>query len=175
MEENKDKEVDLTQVDVKPETTSEKVEVNKDALDKLVARVEEQDKKLEMLEAVADKSRVFNYQNRGKRKEAIKVHLAVCDGKYLIGWKTLKDQLIKHPVTGVVTGEVQEYEIKLIDDDGKTSTQIINSYPAFSDVRYNERVLVDVINKTTDYDDNVTYEVRLPKGRQIKLPSQFVN
>ena len=112
----------------------DKVEVNKTARDKLVAKVDElekssaaKDKKLEMLEAVADKGRVFNYQNKRATKKPMTIKLSVYEDKYMIGWRNAKDVIKYHPMTGAPVGEEQQMEILLLDKEGKTTKEMINS------------------------------------------------
>ena len=171
MEELKPK-VTLNKEDVSapiaPKPVVEKVEVSKDALDKLIAKVE-------MLEAVADKGRVFNYKNKRATKKPMTIKLSVYEDKYLIGWRNAKDIIKYHPMTGVPVGEEQQMEIILLDKEGKTTKEMINSYTRFSDIKYEERVDCEVLSKSEDFDGNWNYEVKLPSGQTIKLASQFVN
>src|SRR5882724_4590766 len=53
--------------------------------------------KLKMLTEVADKGRVFNYENAQPQKKAMMVKLSLFNGGLIVGWRTLKDELIKHP------------------------------------------------------------------------------
>lgn len=132
--------------------------------------------KIARLEAAADKGRLYHYDNQQAQvgKKAKKVNIAVHNGKYLVGWRTLKDTIVKHPTTGVPVGEAQEYEI-LLDNNGEIEKETVEGYPRFTDIRYAERVECPVVNESTDYQGNVTYEVQLPEGRTIKLASQFIN
>ena len=97
------------------------------------------------------------------------------DGKFVIGWATLKDNLIKSPSTGLVVSEEQQYEILLLAPDDSISKAKIDSYSVFTDVRYTERVEVDVVSQSEDYEGKLTFDVKLPDGRIIKLGSQFLN
>ena len=146
------------------------IKISKDEWNK----VQEQ---LAMLQDVADKGRVFNYESRkaalGKKSKRIK--LSVFDGKFVIGWATLKDNLIKSPSTGLVVSEEQQYEVVLLGPDDSISKVKIDSYSRFTDIRYTERVEVDVVSQSEDYDGKITFNVKLPDGREIKLGSQFLN
>ena len=137
-------------------------------------KVQEQ---LVMLQDVADKGRVFNYESRkaATGKKAKRIKLSVLDGKYVIGWATLKDNLIKSPSTGLVVSEEQQYEVLLLAPDDSITKVKIDSYSRFTDVRYNERVEVDVISQSEDYEGKITFDVKLPDGREIKLGGQFLN
>jgi hypothetical protein len=141
----------------------------------LKKRDAENQEKLKMLYEVADKGRVFNYESRRAEKKPLKVKLSVYKGKTIIGWQTLKDELIKHPSTGLTVGEKQEYEIALLDKEGNEEKILINGYPAFSDARYGERIECDVVGKREDYEGNIDFDLQLPDGRKITINSRFVN
>jgi hypothetical protein len=164
------------------EEIKEATPMESDAVNKLLEKVEELERKdienqkqLKMLYDVADKGRIFNYENQKKDKQAIKVKLSVFRGGLIVGWRTMKDELIKHPTTGLVVGENQEYELLILGKDGQTTKVIVNSYPAFSEARYVERVECEVVSRKEDYNGNISYDLLLPDGRQITLASQFIN
>ncbi len=131
--------------------------------------------KLKMLTEVADKGRVFNYESNQPQKKTMKVKVSLFNGGVIVGWRTLKDELIKHPTSGLTIGEKQEYEIKTVNSDGVESVVIVDGYPQFSNARYNERVDADVIAKKEDWQGNFDFDVRLQDGRVITLNSRFVN
>jgi hypothetical protein len=135
----------------------------------------EKDAKIQMLTQVADKGRVFNYENKVSTKKPLKAHLSVYNGKTIVGWRTIKDQLVKHPTTGSIVGEEQEYELLVIDKDNVTSKVLVRGYPAFSDARYTERIEVVIKGKKEDYNGNITYDVVLPDGRDLSLDARFIN
>ncbi len=82
---------------------------------------------------------------------------------------------MKHPTTGVTVGEVQEYELLILDSESKTKTVNINGYPAFSTARYNERIDCEVIGRKESFEGVTTFDVKLPDGRIINLDPRFVN
>ena len=139
------------------------------------AKMDEIEVKLKMLYDVADKGRVFNYENSKSEKKPLKIRLSVFAGGIIVGWRTLKDELVKHPTTGMTVGENQEYELLVLDLEGNHQKITVSSYPAFSNARYNERVEAEIISKSEGYDGNITYDVVLADGRIIKIDSRFVN
>ena len=149
---------------------------------KLIEKVEELEKareadrkQLEMLESVADKGRMFNYRNQRATKRPMKVQLATYEEKILIGWKTTKDILVKNPTTGLTVGEEQEIELLFLDKEDNITKELIKGYPRFSDIRYSDRIEAEITGKTEDADGNITFDIFLPDGRQIKLSERFVN
>ena len=132
-------------------------------------------KELEMLRSVADKGRVMNYESKTVGKKSIFVKLSKHDGKIVVGWRTLKDVLVKNPTTGLTVGEEQEYELMLLDEDGKIKMMTVNGYSRFTDIRYTERISARVIGKKEDEDGNFTFTVLLPDEREIELDQRFLN
>jgi hypothetical protein len=149
---------------VKEETVS----ISKKEWDEVNAR-------LKLLYEVADKGRVFNYENQKAEKKPIKVKLSIYNNKIIIGWRTLRDELVKHPTTGKTVGEKQEYEIMLLDKEGNQITMIVDGYDSFSNARYGERIEAEVISRKEDWQGNTTFNISLPDGRKIELDSRFVN
>lgn len=154
------------------------VETNHDELSELKKKLEEQQKTIDMLSAVADKGRLLNYQNKNANQKIQKIHLSVTgddEDKVLVGWRTLKDRLIQNPTTGLTVGEEQEYELLLLGKEGKIEKTTINGYPRFSDIRYSNRIEAQVIGRKEDLQGNVEFEVELPDGRKIDIDARFVN
>ena len=166
-----------------PDEVSEKSEDKmQELVSKLLAKVEsleskdaENQKQLKMLYEVADKGRIYNYENQRADKKPFKIHLSVLNGSVIVGWRTVKDEAIFHPQTGKQVGEVQEYELILLNKDNTKSSVVLNGYSRFSDARYSERIEAEVVSKKEDYQGNFTFDVRLPDGRIISLESRFAN
>lgn len=143
---------------------------------KLLETVEKQAEQIKMLTEVADRGRMLNYQaKKDPTKKPMKVSLSIHEDKIVIGWRTIKDILKYNPLTGNISGEVQEYEILLLDKEGKISKGTVNGYLRFSDIRYSERIEVEVVGKKEDYDGKIEYEVLLPDERQIIIDARFIN
>ena len=161
------------------ETKKEEVKVDVASLLAKVEALEKRDvenqEKLKMLYDVADKGRVLNYEGQKVGKKPTRVKLSVRGEDIVIGWRTVKDILVKHPTTGLTVGEEQQYEVILLDKEGKTSKIIVDGYPMFSDLRYTERIEVEVVGKREDYQGNITFSVSVPDGRVIDLDARFVN
>lgn len=137
-------------------------------------RLQEQ---IKMLTEVADKGRMFNYESQKAKSTSLKVQISIFDGKYIIGWRTLKDVPGVNPLTGKATwgNDRQEYELLLLDKDGNKSSVTVDGYPAFSNARYDKRVECQVVNKKQDYNGKFEFDVRLPDDRVITLDGAFVN
>ena len=146
-----------------------------------VAELERKDKenetKLKMLVEVADKGRVFNYEatQSKENKQPFKVKLSLYGGGIMVGWRTVKDELVKHPTTGRTVGENQEFELLILQGNGDTQKVTLSNYVAFSNARYDNRIECVVVSKSDDFSGNTTFDVQLPDGRVIKIASSFVN
>lgn len=136
----------------------------------------EQIKSLEKLVyATADKGRVFNYENSQQTKNPIRIKLSLFRNGIIVGWRTLTDELVRHPTTGMIIGESQAYELLILTKDNKITKETVQSYPAFSNARYNVRTEGEVIAKKEDFEGNTTYDVKLQDNRVISLDSRFAN
>lgn len=144
-------------------------------IEALKRKDEETQRTLKMLYDVADKGRIFNYENKTRGKKPFKIQLSVLGGKTIIGWRTLKDEKVMHPSTGKQIGEIQQYELILLSSTGEKETITVNGYPAFSEARYGERIHCEVVSRKEDWEGNSKFDVKLPDGRTITIDSRFAN
>ena len=151
-----------------PEPKEETVNISKQAW-------EDVQKQLKMLYEVADKGRVMNYESNRIEKKPFKVQLSVYNGGIITAWQTNKDEIVRHPVTGLPVGETQEIEVKLLMPDNSTVTKTFNSYVSFSGARYDSRIECVVMGKSEDYQGKILLDLQLPDGRRINLSPSFVN
>lgn len=129
-----------------------------------------------MLRATADAGRLMNFETQQSQgKKPIKVKLSQYAGGLIIGWRTIKDQLIQHPTTGKLVGEEQQYELMVQLPTGDIKKEIVNSYQAFSEARYGSRIEAEVIGKREGYGGELTFELALPDGGRLLLDSRFIN
>ena len=164
--------------EVKVEQKVEAPEPKEETITLTKAQYDHIQETLKKLESVADKGRLYNYEtaqaSKSDKKPSI-AKLSVYGGGYIVGWRTLKDEIVRHPVTGLPIGESQEYEILILDNEGKIQKATLPSYVSFSNARYNERVEVVILRKSEDFDGSISYTIRLPDGREHSLLAQFIN
>jgi len=144
------------------------IEINKAEWDKT-------QEMLKMLYATADKGRIFNYESGKAQKKPLRIKLSEYNGGIIVGWRTVKDELIPHPTTGKLMGEVQQYEILLDKGDEGIEKILINGYPNFSEARYGKRFEAEVKSRSEDFEGNIKFDIELDNGRIITLDSRFVN
>lgn len=129
-----------------------------------------------MLRSTADAGRLMNFETQQSQgKKPIKVKLSQYAGGLIIGWRTVKDQLIQHPTTGKLVGEEQQYELMVQLPNGDVVKHMVNSYAAFSEARYGVRIEAEVIGKREGYGGELTFELALPDGGRLLLDSRFIN
>lgn len=129
-----------------------------------------------MLIATADAGRLMNFESsKSGSKKPMRVHISHYADGIITGWRTIKDELIKHPMTGQAVGEEQQYELLILMPDDSTKKTVINGYPAFSEARYGKRDEVEVVAKSEDWNGEVTFDIALADGRTIKLGARFIN
>lgn len=151
------------------------IEALQKQIEELTRRDAEKEAQLKMLYNVADKGRIYNYESQRAEKKALKVKLSIFNDKVIVGWRTLKDELIKDSRTGATIGETQQYELALLDKAGNINNVTIDGYVNFSNARYTQRIEVEVVGRKEDWEGNQTFDVRLPDGRKVSLDSRFVN
>lgn len=142
----------------------------------LKAQAEEDQKKLKMLYDVADKGRIFSWEQRQQTdKKPQKVKLSTVGNNIVVGWRTVRDELISDPRSGRTIGENQEYELLLLDKEGGKTTKRVEGYLNFSNIRYENRIEATVLSKSVSFDGKTSLELGLPDGRTASLDAAFVN
>ena len=155
---------------------NKKVEVNSEALEKLMKTVEDQSKiissyktDIDMLKTIADKNRLAWYEEGKKVIGPAVYKLSTFDGKVIVGWRTIKDVVEKDPLTGKRL-EDQQYEIILEDD----TVQKIQGYNKFAEVQYGAQIKAKEIEKVVK-GDKVTLKLKAENGKEYLVDSVFVN
>ena len=125
------------------EETKEPVEGPKEDLQKVVSRQAAQIEELtQLVRSTADKGRLFNYDQAKAQgnKAPTKIKMSKYGGGLITGWSIKKDKLVFHPTTGEPVGEEQEIEIVIRENGGDMKKHTFQSYKAFSDARYSDRI-----------------------------------
>jgi len=155
------------------------VEVNKEALDKILKLVETQKVQLEtqqqsinMLVATADKGRMSRYQTAQGVDLVRTVKVSFLGNKMIVGWTTVKDDVYKD--MGGVWHEIQITEV--VTDDG---VKVEMPYSEFAKVRKED---VEIISRAEDNKGHVIFKLRYParpgdvySGKEFELDAIFVN
>lgn len=152
------------------EVKGKKIEVDKKALNSLIARLESLENDNKLLKDVADKGRMEWAESKQSKPIKRTVKLTTIDDKIVVGWKTIKDVVEKNPTTGV-WNERQEYEFIFEDE----STYPVIGYNKFADLQYSNQIVCEVVSKTDDGEGNIVFKVKLPQGRILDIDHRFVN
>lgn len=141
------------------EEDTETITVNKKALDDMIRR-------MERLESTADVGRLDKYDQKNKKELAKVVLLGKYNGKIVLGWKMLKDEVQK--VNGIWR-ESQTIQIKLEDD----STLDL---PYLQYIQEVVKVDATILSRTKDNDGHETLKVRRnDDGNEYSIDITFIN
>lgn len=147
----------------------EMVPVPKDVLERLLNRVDD-------LEAAADigrLSRVQGLRSQGKLVKTAK--LSVYNGKVVLGWFTVKDDVYTDE-KGVIH-EDQQVKLILDDKDEEGNKVVVESEPVsyrtFS--RVITKITGEVIKESSDSEGRKTVTIKLDDGREYELSVVFIN
>jgi hypothetical protein len=157
----------------KKETPKKKVEVDADVLKKLLDRVDKQDEQLKDLTQAADMGRLQRIQDlkgTGKLRKGVKI--SVYDGKYVLGWSTLRND-VRVNQEGKIE-EDQQIELLLDAGDGvepeKTGAISLRDFS-----RLITKEVGEVIKEIRDEDGRMSFLLELKSGRKFELPIVFLN
>lgn len=154
---------------VPPVTPKKKIEVDEDVLRDVLNKVEAQGKEIEVLREVADKNRLGRVEElRAQGKLVKSVRLNVFDGKVIIGWKKIRDDVYLDEKS-----RLHEDQVVGLFFEGETVVGHELDIRSFS--RLITKVAVEVIEEGKDKDGNVNFTVQTKDGRTIKIDSKFVN
>jgi len=156
----------------------EKVEVPKSLLETIQQELSNLKKDNEMLLQIADKKSLGNYYSRHQQKLPARVKyrtIAIMGeggekiDKIVVGWKTIRDEVYKDPLT---LRWREDQAVKIIFEDG---TDV--DMPLVEWIRRYESKLGTVVSKITD---EITGElsVKIKKdddGKEISLGAQYLN
>lgn len=142
---------------------------NEELLQISKSELEEIKSKITMLEKVADKSRLEHWNTENGVLGPATYRVSTVDGKIVTGWKTIKDEVYKDPLSGIVR-VTQAYEFEL--EDG--STYPVNGYNNFITLQYAAQLKGKELSRTVK-DGNLELELELSNGKVIKIDARFVN
>lgn len=168
----------ISEADVLP--TEEKKVVEKEAVktsdgEKVVldkAKYEALLNRLDRVEAVANKGRLANYDQKTKQEFGRDAYIGVWDDKFILGWKDLvTNKCEKNPTTGVW----QEDQKILLILDGDEEVTI--DYQVF--VRGFKKEKVEIVSESKDNIGNINFSVSVlsgdSAGKKLDINSKFIN
>lgn len=157
-------------IDKKDKKAGETVEVSKDVLEKLLER-------LDVLEEAADKGRferVSALRNQNN-KLVKKVNLSAYQGRVVIGWKSVRDDVFFDR-----EGKLHEDQVVALyfhdgkkDKDGKLIPEAEISIQSFA--RLTKKHECEVLSESKDQNGNIALTVQDKEGRKIDIGLDFIN
>jgi len=122
----------------------------------------------DLLLQVADKKQLALYYQRNKEQIPPEVKLRVIDGKVVIGWRTVKDDVYKDPVS---MKWVEKQIIEVIFEDGHTKQL---AYLDFVRMYQHKKAKV-VSTLTNSTDGKIALKVQTDDGKEYTLGVEYVN
>ena len=146
------------------------IAVSKDLMDKLL-------KRLDILEEAADKGRLERVTAlKNQSKNLIKkVSLSTYDGRVIIGWKSIKDDVFFDR-----EGKLHEDQVVAVyfhngkkDSEGKLIPEAELSIQSFA--RLTKKLECEIVSESKDREGNTTLVVVDKDGREITIGLDFIN
>ena len=145
------------------------VEVDAEVLEKLLKTVEAYGKKIEILTEVADKNRLTRVEEmRAQGKLVKKVNLNTFEGKVIIGWKKIKDDVHIDQ-----QGRLHEEQIIGLVFEGETTVGKEMDLRSFA--RLIVKVPCEVLEEGKDKEGNTNFVIQKADGKEIKIDAKFIN
>lgn len=148
------------------EEKGETVAVPKATFDKLLSTLEKQGKDIEVLREAADKGRLTHVeQMRNKGKLVKNAFLSKMDGKIILGWRAVKDQVYFEDNKLV---ENQIIEVIFADQSNKqVSLRQFNTLV--------EKVKGEVIKESKELDGAIYFTLLMEDGEKHEVNIKFIN
>lgn len=146
-----------------------KIEVDPDVLQKVLDKVEKLEKENEIFREVVDKNRLTRVEELRSQGKLIKsVKLNMFDGKIIIGWKKVRDDVYLDEKS-----RLHEDQVVGLIFEGESTVGKELDIRSFS--RLITKMSAEVIEEGKDKDGNVNFTVQTKDGKTIKIDSKFVN
>lgn len=139
------------------------VAVPEDDLKKMMA-------KIDMLTEIADKGRLSMWESKHRDFITRKVRINTFEGKVINGWRLLKDEVGKSPITGLFF-EDQIIELHFLDSNKPEQMK----YHVFT--RQKKQIEVNIVKSTKISDENGEHNILTVdmNGQNIDIDVVFVN
>lgn len=143
------------------------VKIKVDELENLKKQMEKLSKEQKMLLSVADKKNLSLYYQRNKDDLPTEIKLRVIDGKVVIGWRT-----VENDVWQTSEGKwIEKQSVEVLYEDGSTERM-----PLIDFNRRYKHVLCHRMGVSEDREKGLSYKLqRVDNGKTYNVPSAFVN
>ena len=138
-------------------------------LKKEIDALKEQNQSLnELLLQVADKKQLAIYYQRHQAKVPPIVKLRTIEGKVIVGWRTVKDDVYQDSQT---MRWVEKQIIEIIFEDGKTQQLALMDYVRL--YRHIEAKVMSTLTNTAD--GKIAFKVQAENGKEYTVGAEYVN
>lgn len=144
---------------------AKKIEIDESILLGLQKTIEDLKKNQDKLMAVADKNRLALYDQRSQTEIIKTAKMSFLDGKPIVAWKTIKDEVY---ISQGVYHETQIVELTF-DDGTTTQMSLIDS------ARKMQKQPGEIVSRTRDNEGNEIVRLLLRDGREFNLDIKFLN
>lgn len=159
-----------TAVPVPPEAPApakEMVQIDKAVFEKIVETIDRLEKDNSILKEATGESRIREIMQARAGGALVKnVKLSVVNGKIVIGWKKVKDDVYVDEQNRIHEDQV----VKIFFKDGTDSDHDMRAF-----YRIITKIKGEVIAESKDKVGNLNYKVQLEDGQEIDIDSKFVN
>lgn len=137
------------------------------------------DEKIKMLIEVADNARKENYNKKnGKKKITPIVKVSTIEGRVVVAWKTVIDEVFRDD--GGVWHEKQVHDYITVDEKGEEKIYTFNLMEVVQKKKIvkipGEVIERKIVHKDEDTgEEQVNFKLRLEDGREITIDAKFVN
>ena len=149
------------------------VVIEKDVLDKILNKIESQDKEIEILKKISDKNRLERYEKENEGEIIRRAKVGLWDNKIIIGWKKGIDDVGFIHMDGRSVLVEKQTIVLILDDGGKTLEKEVN-YLEFS--KNINRLEGDIINEKRNLKTGVeTKTLQFDDGKEVTIDVKFLN
>jgi len=144
------------------------VEVNKEKLDELIKRSDDQSKLIEMLLATADKSRIARYQELQGKPITPVVRLRTFRGEIVVGWRSTADEIFQD-------GNGIWHERQTVEIVTEAGTKAELPYLESEKLPKIEADVVGTSTRFVDGQEQVIMMVKTKDGKELNIDRTYVN
>lgn len=142
------------------------VEMSKVALDELLARLAKLEEEQKLSRAVEDKNKLEKIENLRRAGKLVKeVKLRKLDGKIIIGWKLLQDEV--YFADGKL---IENQKIQVIFDDTTTRDMTMRQWAALPMYE-----TFEVLRESREENGDIYFKVRGSDGKELEINIAYIN
>lgn len=156
-----------TSPEVKPESSEGQIVLSKEAFNAMMKRLADLEATSNLVMQVQDKNKIAKIEELRRAGKLVKsVKIRKYTGKYIIGWKTIQDEVYKDEQGRLV----EKQTVELWYDDNTKSQMSMRQWASAP-----EYVAFEVTKESKDADGNLFFTCVGPDGKTLELNGAFIN